>query len=67
MNDQFVKHFLIVQQERSNQKVGPVASLPATMPAEHHFIKDYSFHLLKFFQSVCPGIFPDECLSQTGF
>lgn len=52
VNEQFVKHFLIVQQERSNQKVGPVASLPVTMPTQHHFLKDYSFHLLTFFQCV---------------
>lgn len=67
MNEQFVKHFLIVQHKRSKQKVGPVASEPVTMPAQHHFLQDYSFHLLTFSQSVCPGIFHAECLSQTGF
>lgn len=67
VNEQFVKHFLIVQHKRSNQKVGPVASEPVTTPAQHHFLNDYSFHLLTFFQSVCPEIFHAECLSQTGF
>lgn len=62
VNEQFVKHFLIVQQERSSQELGPVASLPVTMPAQHHFLKDYYFHLLTFFQSVCPEVFHAVCL-----
>lgn len=51
-NEQFVKHFLILQQERSNQKVGLVASPPVTMAAQHHFLKDCCFSCL-YFPKVC--------------
>jgi len=61
-NEQFVKCFLILQQERSDQKVGPVASLPITTAAQHHFLNDCCFQLLTFSQSVCPEIFPVEHL-----
>lgn len=67
VNKQFIKHFLIVQHKSSNQKVGPVAFVPVTTPVQYHFLKNYSFYLLTFFQSVCPEVFHAECLSQTGF
>lgn len=53
-----VKHYTAMPLNNSwDTQVGPVASVPVTTPAQHHFLKDHSFHLLTFFQSVCPEIF----------